>query len=144
MSKLLIISSAIHQQLSQAQRDNCIQVVEKSSYNYQLEIIEAGVYELPFIIKAHHNYNPFAGYIALGLILTTNADHVSRIMNHVDYCFTQFALAGMIIGNGIVTGSSLDELDDKINSPDPCLSGYKAAFNAVDCLIEFSEKLTRC
>ncbi|STX51789.1 6,7-dimethyl-8-ribityllumazine synthase [Legionella busanensis] len=137
MAKILIVSSNIHPELSVKQLQNSLDIIKDTSYQYQVESIKAGSYEIPFVINHYHNKNPFDGYIALGLILKKNLDHYHYIMNHVSTCFTQFALQGMIVGNGIITGLSLEELETNLDSKDPCLCGYISAFNAVNSLIKF-------
>ncbi|MGQ3889069.1 6,7-dimethyl-8-ribityllumazine synthase [Legionella sp. CNM-1927-20] len=137
MAKILIVSSNIHPELSAKQLQNCLDMVKETSYQYQVESINAGSYEIPFIINHYHKKNPFDGYIALGLILKNNLDHYHYIMNHVSTCFTQFALQSMVVGNGIIAGLSLDELEANLASNNPCLCGYISAFNAVNALIKF-------
>jgi 6,7-dimethyl-8-ribityllumazine synthase len=141
MSKILIISSNIHAELSSKQLANCLELVKKSDYEYQVEILKAGTYEIPFVIQAYHQKNIFDGYIALGLVLKTNADHFDYIMSHIKTCFSQFALDSIPVGNGIITGSNIEELSTKIHSDDPCLSAYPSAFNAVDYLIKLNKTI---
>ena len=141
MPKILIISSEIHKQLASEQLDLCLALVKNAGYNYQIELLQAGAYEIPFVINTYHQNKPFDGYIALGLILNANPDHYDTIMSHIRYCFTQFALKDIIVGNGIISGSTIEDLNDKIHSSNPCLSAYLSAFNAVDCLIKLKNKI---
>lgn len=141
MSKILIISSHIHQQLAAKQLNHCLELVKKSPYEYQTEIVAAGTYELPFVIQAYHQHHPFDGYIALGLVLNKNRDHYDYIMSHIKTCFTQFALNHIAVGNGIITGSDIQELETNIDSSDPCLSAYPSAFRAVDYLIQLHHRM---
>jgi 6,7-dimethyl-8-ribityllumazine synthase len=80
MTKLLIISSNIHKQLSPIQLNNCLKIVQNSKHDYHVEISSAGAYEIPFIINTYHQKTPYDGYIALGLLLKTNIDHYDYIM----------------------------------------------------------------
>ena len=141
MSKILIISSDIHKNLAAEQLDLCLTLVKHSGYNYQVESLQTGAYEIPFVINTYQQNQPFDGYIALGLILKTNLDHYNYIMSHIRYSFTRFALKDIIVGNGIISGSTIDELSDKVRSSDPCHSAYPSAFNAVDCLIKLRNKI---
>lgn len=141
MTKILIISSNIHKKLAARQLENCLNIVKKSHHDYQVEVAEVGTYEIPFIINSYHRDNPFDGYIALGLVLKTSLDHYDYIMSHIKECFTSFALNHIPVGNGILAGKSLEELAEKIDSPDPCISAYQSAFRAVDSLIELQKKL---
>lgn len=141
MAKILLISSCIHEELATEQLDLCLSLVKNAGYDYQVELLQAGTYEIPFVINACHQKKSFDAYIALGLILKADLDHYNHIMNHIRYCFTQFALNNIIVGNGIINGATIEELGKKIRSPDPCLSAYPSAFKAVDCLIKLSNKI---
>lgn len=141
MDRILIILSKVHDELSKIQRDKCVELVEQSGYLYALHELDAGTYEIPFVIDSYGREKLFDGYIALGLVLKNNSDHFDFVMSHIKACFTHFALQGIIVGNGIVTGSSLDELAMKISSDDPCLSAYASAFKAVDALIKFKKDM---
>lgn len=140
MPKILIISSQIHKKLASQQLDLCRTLVEEAGYHSQVELISAGVYEIPFVINTFNQYSPYDGYIALGLILKANLDHYNDIMSHIQHCFTQFALNNIIVGNGILSGSTSEELTEKLTSTNTCLSGYSAALNAVDCLLKLRSK----
>ena len=142
MSRILIISSDVHKALAAEQRERCIHFFKQSSYDYQVEIAKAGTYEIPFIINTYHSNNPFDGYIALGLVLKTNPDHYDYIMSHIRTCFTHFALHHIIVGNGIVSGSSLEELANNVSSDDPCVSAWHSACHAVDYLINLKARTT--
>ncbi len=142
MSKILVISSNVHKELSHKQLENCLALIKQSQHEHQVEILEAGSYEIPFVINTYHHNNPFDGYIALGLVMKTNLDHYDYIMSHIKNCFTQFAINHIAVGNGIITGSTLDELATKIDSQDPCQSAYPSAFKAVDSLIKLKNKVS--
>lgn len=144
MAKILILSSTIHKELSCKQLSNCLEFVKNTEHDFQVESIGAGTYEIPFVIQAYHNKQLFDGYIALGLILNTNPSHYDYIMSHIKTCFTQFALNNIIVGNGIISGSSMEDLADKINSDDPCLSAYPSACHAVDYLVRLKNNLNAC
>ncbi|AUH72454.1 6,7-dimethyl-8-ribityllumazine synthase [Legionella sainthelensi] len=141
MAKILIISSCIHKELSALQLSYCIEVVKGSNYEYQIESFPAGTYEIPFVINTFQKKNPFDGYIALGLLLNSNREHYNYIMSHINTCFTQFALNDVIVGNGIISGCDLDDLSNKVNSSNPCVSAYTSAFNAVDYLIQLKKRI---
>lgn len=51
MAKILIISSCIHKELAALQLSNCIELVKDSNYEYQIESLQAGTYEIPFVIN---------------------------------------------------------------------------------------------
>ena len=143
MTKILIVSSNIHKKLASEQLEKCLNIVKKSHHDYQVEIVEAGTYEIPFIINSYHHENPFDGYIALGLVLKSNIDHYHYIMSHIQECFTYFSLNNIAVGNGIISGANLEELAVKIDSQDPCLAAYQSAFYAVDYLIKFKQNMVK-
>lgn len=143
MARILIISSNIHQELSPIQLANCLEIVEQSPYDHHVEILDAGTYEIPFAINTFHRHNPYDGYIALGLVLNTNVNHYDYIMSHIKHSFSYFSLNNIVVGNGIVSGSSIDELTAKVTSSDPCLSAYPSAIKAVDTLIKLNAKMSR-
>ena len=143
MSRILIISSNIHADLSQRQLSHCVELVKKSKHDFHIETVNAGAYEIPFVVNAYQQANPFDGYIALGLILKTNQYHFDYITSHISACFTHFALNNIAVGNGIIAGETRNELAFRIDSADPCVSGYHGAFNAVDYLINLKDKTLR-
>lgn len=141
MARILIVSSNVHKTLAEEQREKCVQLVKQSQHDCQVEIMEAGTYEIPFVINSHHHsQQPFDAYIALGLVLKANWDHFDWIMSHIKESFTRFALSNMIVGNGIVSAMNLEELAAKVASSDPCLSAYPSAFQAVNYLLAFKQK----
>ena len=62
MTKILIVSSNVHKKLSAEQLEKCLNIVKKSQHEYQVEIVEAGTYEIPFVISSYHRKNIFDGY----------------------------------------------------------------------------------
>lgn len=141
MAKLLIISSNIHKELAPRQLAKCLELVKKTQHDYQIELLESGIYEIPFVINTWHQKSPFDAYIALGLVLKSNMDHYEYITSHVKNCLTHFALNNIVVGNGIISGISTDDLASKIDSPDPCISAYPSAVNAVNCLIKLRNNI---
>lgn len=142
MPNILLISSNIHKELAAEQLDLCSSLVKNAGYDYQIEVLQAGTYEIPFVINAYHQAKIFDGYLALGLVLQSNLNHYNDIMTHIRYCFTQFALNDIIVGNGIISARTTEELGEKIRSSDPCLCAYPSAFNAIDCLIRLRNKIS--
>lgn len=143
MGKILILSSRVHENLAEKQLSHCLEVAKKSTHEIQIEKVAAGTYELPFVIQAYHKQNPFDGYIALGLVLKANLDHYEYIMSHIKTCFTQFALQNIAVGSGIITGIDLQDLANKIDNPDPCVSAYASAFQAVNYLINLMDEIEK-
>lgn len=139
MGKILILSSQIHKSLAEKQLYHCLEIAKQSKHDIQIEKVAAGTYELPFVIQSYHQRKPFDGYIALGLVIKANLDHYNTIMSHIKTCFTHFALNNIAVGNGIITGTDLQDLANKIDHPDPCVSAYASAFRAVNYLISLQE-----
>lgn len=141
MPNILLICSNIQKELAAEQLDLCSSLVKNAGYEYQVELLEAGTYEIPFVINAYHKKKFFDGYLALGLVLQADPHHYNNIMNHIRYSFTQFALNNIIVGNGIISGTTIEELGEKIRSSNPCFSAYPSAFNAIDCLIRLRKRI---
>lgn len=141
MSKILLISSNVHKELSSKQLELCTDLVKNAEYSYQVELLQAGAYEIPFVINTYQQQGSFDAYIALGLILNMVPEHYENIMSHIRYCFSHFALNNIIVGNGIISAATIEELHERVLSPNPCLSGYSSAFHAVDKLIQFKKKI---
>lgn len=59
MSKILIISSCIHKDLASEQLDKCLTLVNNSEHDHQVELLQAGVYEIPFVINTYQRNKPF-------------------------------------------------------------------------------------
>lgn len=141
MAKILVVSSQIHQTLSTQQLSSCTAVLDNSSHDYDVEMLSAGTYEIPYVINAYAKNKTYDAYIALGLVLKINIDHYEYIMSHIKQCFTHFALNSIIVGNGIISGSSIDELTTLVNSQDPCKAAHLSACKAVQALLSLEEKL---
>ncbi|MGC1183457.1 6,7-dimethyl-8-ribityllumazine synthase [Legionella sp.] len=141
MPNILLICSNIHKELAAEQLDLCSSLVKNAGYDYQVELLQAGTYEIPFVINAYHQKKIFDGYLALGLVLQADLNHYNHIMTHIRYCFTQFTLNDIIVGNGVISGMTIEELGERIRSSNPCVSAYPSAFNAIDCLIKLRNKI---
>ena len=136
MPNILLICSNIHKDLAAEQLDLCSSLVKKADYDYQVELLEAGTYEIPFVINAYHQKNSFDAYLALGLVLQADSNHYNDIMTHIRYCFTQFALNNIIVGNGIISAPHMDILKERVENGER----VEEAINAVDYLIRFKNK----
>lgn len=141
MSKptILVVWSNYYQELAAKQLESCVNLLEKSDYSYAVETVEAGTYELPVVMQYYHRHQPFDAYIPLSLLLKGSTDHYEFIWEHVKECFIKFALQGMMIGNGIISAPSMEVLTSRVENEER----VQEAFNAVDYLIRFQEKIKR-
>ena len=137
--KILIVWSNYYKDLAQKQLDSCLSLLEKSNYDYTLERVEAGTYEIPVVIQYYHRNNPFDGYLPLSLLLKGSTDHYEFIWEHVKDCFIQFALDGLLIGNGIISAPSMDALTARVENHER----VEEAYRALDYLIQFKDKLNK-
>ena len=48
MPNILLVSSCIHKELAHEQLDYCSSLVKNAGYDYQVELLQAGTYEIPF------------------------------------------------------------------------------------------------
>ena len=135
--KILVVWSNYHKDLAQQQLDSCLQLLKSSDYEYKVETVEAGTYEIPVVMQYYHRHDPFDGYIPLSLLLKGGTDHYEFIWEHVKECFIKFALDGLLLGSGIISAPTHDLLKSRVESGER----VKEAFNAVDYLIRFKDKL---
>src|SRR5688572_28832490 len=135
-SKILIVWSNYHKALAEQQLKSCVDLLKQSDYDYKIETVGAGTYEIPAVIRYYHEYQPFDGYIPLSLLLEGGTDHYEFIWEHVKDCFTQFALRGLNIGCRIISASTKELLQSRVESGERS----KEAFRAVDYLIRLKAK----
>lgn len=135
--KILVVWSNYHKDLADKQLDSCLQLLKSSNYDYQVETVEAGTYEIPVVMQYYHRNQPFDGYIPLSLLLKGGTDHYEFIWEHVKECFIKFAMDGLLLGSGIISAPTHELLKSRVESGER----VKEAFNAVDYLIRFKHKL---
>lgn len=133
---ILIIWSNYYQDLAEKQLEICLSKLKPYDYNYQVETVEAGVYEIPAVIQHYHRLHPFDAYLPLGLLLKGKTDHYDFIWEHIKECFIQFALEGLVIGNGIISSPSMDVLQERVENGER----VQEAIHAVDYLIRLKNK----
>lgn len=137
--KILVLWSNYHKELAEQQLESCVSLLKASPYEYQIETIEAGTYEIPVVMGYYHRNDPFDAYIPLSLLLKGDTDHYEFIWEHVKECFIQFSMQGLLMGNGIISAPTPELLKSRVESG----KRSKEAFNAVDYLIRFKNKLIR-
>ncbi|KTC65010.1 6,7-dimethyl-8-ribityllumazine synthase (plasmid) [Legionella adelaidensis] len=138
MSKpnILIVLSNYYKSLSERQLEICLEKIKPYHYNYQVEVVEAGTYEIPAVIQHFHRVHRFDGYLPLSLLLKGKTDHYEFIWQHVKECFIQFALEGLNIGNGIISAPSMEILHERVENGERT----QEAINALDYLIRLKNK----
>jgi 6,7-dimethyl-8-ribityllumazine synthase len=135
-ARILVVSSNYYQDLAEQHLSNCLALLKPSGYEYQVETVEAGSYEIPAVIQYYHQHAPFDGYIPLGLLLKGSTDHYEFIWEHIKECFIQFALNGITLGNGIISAPSMDVLIGRVHNKER----VEEAFKAVDYLIRLKQR----
>lgn len=135
--KILLVWSNYYKELGEKQLASCIERLDQSNYDYKIETVSAGTYELPSVIQHYHQHDPYDGYIPLGLLLKGSTDHYEFILEHVKACFIQFALRGLSIGNGIISASSMELLTSRVENHER----VHEAINAVDYLIQLKKRM---
>ncbi len=136
---ILIVWSNYYQSLAERHLEVCINKLKHYEYDYQVEAVEAGTYELPAVIQHYQSTRPFDGYLPLSLLLKGKTDHYEFIWEHVKECFIKFALDGLFIGNGIISAPSMDILHERVENGER----VQEAINAVDYLIRLKNKKDR-
>lgn len=138
-AKILVVWSNYHKGLAEQQLESCLTLLRKSDYDFSVETVEAGTYEIPTVMHYYHHNKPFDGYIPLSLLLKGGTDHYEFIWEHVKDCFIKFSMEGLLIGNGIISAPNRDLLISRVESGERS----QEAFNAVDYLIRFKKGLLR-
>ncbi|MDP1602207.1 MAG: 6,7-dimethyl-8-ribityllumazine synthase [Legionella sp.] len=136
-AKILIVWSDYYKELAKKQLDSCIRLLDNSPYDYSVEHVEAGTYEIPVVIQYYHQNNPFDGYLPLALLLKGSTDHYEFIWEHVKECFIKFAMEGLLIGNGIISAPTMEAMTTRVENNER----VEEAFQALDYLIRFKERL---
>ncbi len=134
-AKILVVWSNYHQGLAEQQLESCVELLEKSIYDFKVETVKAGTYELPSVIYHYHRHDPYDAYIPLSLLLKGKTDHYEFIWEHVKECFIKFTMEGVLIGNGIISAPSMEVMISRIKNKERS----QEAFNAVDYLIQFKK-----
>jgi 6,7-dimethyl-8-ribityllumazine synthase len=134
--KILVVWSNYYNTLAKKQLDSCLQILDQSSYEYEVETVEAGTYEIPSVMQYYHRNNPYAGYLPLSLLLKGSTDHYEFIWEHVKECFIQFALDGLLLGNGIISAPTMEILTSRVENHERVAEAYRA----LDYLIRFKAK----
>jgi 6,7-dimethyl-8-ribityllumazine synthase len=137
--KILVLCSHYYKELAAKQLASCLALLNASRYDYVVETVEAGTYEIPAAILNFHRNQPFDGYISLGLLLKGSTDHYDFIMQHVRECFIKLAMDGVLIGDGNVYAPTMDLLISRVENAER----VQEAFDAVDYLIRLKEKLKK-
>ena len=135
-SKILVVWSNYYQQLAEKQLDGCLQLLKSSEYDYRVEKVEAGTYEIPAVIQWYHHNNPFDAYLPLSLLLKGSTDHYEFIWEHVKACFINFTMNGLLLGNGIISAPTMEIMISRIENGERT----QEAFNAVDYLIRLKNR----
>lgn len=139
MPNLLIVWSNYYPDFAQKQLETCLSKLKHYDYDYQIETVEAGTYEIPAVIQHYHRVQAFDGYLPLSLLLKGSTDHYEFIWEHVKECFIKFALDGLTIGNGIISAPNMDILKERVENGERT----EEAIHAVDYLIKLKNKISR-
>lgn len=134
--KVLLVWSDYYKELAKKQLDSCLSLLDGSGYDYDIENVQAGTYEIPVVIQHYHRTNPYAGYLPLSLLLKGSTDHYDFIWEHVKECFIRFALDGLLIGNGIISAPDMSLLTSRVENHER----VKEAFHALDYLIRLKAR----
>ena len=135
--RILVVWSNYYEELAQKQLDSLLPLLDKSNYDYQVETVDAGTYEIPVVMQYYHQNHPFDAYIPLSLLLNGSTDHYEFIWEHVKECFIEFAMDGMLIGNGIISAPNMETLVSRVENTER----VHEAFRAVDYLIKFKKRV---
>lgn len=131
-----MVWSNYYKELAEQQLQSCIRLLKTSPYDYQIETVAAGTYEIPAVMQYYHQNQPFDGYLPLSLLLKGSTDHYEFIWEHVKECFIRFTLEGMLLGNGIISAPSFALLRERVENGER----VQEAWQAVDYLIQLKQR----
>lgn len=131
-----MVWSNYYTDLADKQLNSCLQLLKHSAYDYVVETVEAGTYEIPAVMQYFHKHEPFDAYIPLSLLLKGSTDHYEFIWEHIKECFIKFAMDGLLLGNGIISAPNMDTMIARVENGER----VQEAFNAVDYLIRFKQR----
>jgi 6,7-dimethyl-8-ribityllumazine synthase len=134
--KILVVWSNYYTDLAKKQLDGCLRILDQASYDYSVERVEAGTYEIPAVINYFHHNLPYAGYLPLSLLLKGSTDHYEFIWEHIKECFIKFTMEGLLIGNGIISAPSREVLMARVETH----SRSEEAFRGLDYLLKLKKK----
>jgi 6,7-dimethyl-8-ribityllumazine synthase len=135
-NKILVVWSNYYKDLAKQQLNSCLALLDQSKYEYSIEVVDAGTYEIPVVIQYYHRNQPYSGYLPLGLLLKGSTDHYEFVWEHVKTCFIQFAMEGVLIGNGIISAPNVEILTQRVDNQDR----VKEALRALEYLMQLKEK----
>jgi 6,7-dimethyl-8-ribityllumazine synthase len=135
-NKILVVWSNYYQDLAKKQLEGCLHILDNSNYEYAVETVEAGTYELPAVIQYYQQNSPYDGYLPLSLLLKGSTDHYEFIWEHVKECFIQFAMNGVLIGNGIISAPSMEVMTIRVENHERTQEAYRA----LDYLIQLKQR----
>lgn len=137
--RILLVWSNYYEELANKQLDSCVQLLKQSNYDYAIEKVAAGTYEIPVVMQYYHQNHPFDAYIPLSLLLKGSTDHYEFIWEHIKECFIKFAMDGLLLGNGIIAAPDMSTMISRVENGER----IQEAFNAVDYLIQFKQKIKK-
>ena len=137
-AKILVVWSNYYDKLAEEQLASCVELLSNSPYEYKIETVKAGTYEIPAVIRHYQQYQPYDGYIPLSLLLKGSTDHYEFIWEHVKECFIQFTMSGLFIASsGIISAPTMEILIERVKQKER----VKEAFAAIDYLIQLKNKI---
>ncbi|KTD24226.1 MULTISPECIES: 6,7-dimethyl-8-ribityllumazine synthase [Legionella] len=136
VNKVLVVWSNYYEELAKKQLDSCLELLNQAKYDYAVETVDAGTYEIPAVIRYYQRHKPYAGYLPLSLLLKGSTDHYEFIWEHVKECFIKFAMEGVFIGNGIISAPSMEILTTRVENRER----VKEAFKALHYLLQLKNK----
>jgi 6,7-dimethyl-8-ribityllumazine synthase len=136
-ARILVICSNYYPELAKQHLEHALKLLDspeyQAKYEYSIEMLEAGTYEIPFVIQHCHRNRPFDAYLPLSLLLKGGTDHYEFIWEHVKECFIRFALEGIVIGNGIISAPTMEALTSRVEEG----ARVEEAVRAIDYLLKF-------
>ena len=83
--------------------------------------------EIPIAIRMAHETGTFDGYVALGCVIRGETTHYDTVCNDSSRALTMLGLAGVCIGNGILTVENYEQAAVRADPNDQNKGGGAAA-----------------
>lgn len=124
--KVLIVIAAYYAAISAAQLASARAVLDGAGAVH--ETVEMpGSLEIPTAIGIAHRQGEYDGYVALGCVIRGRTSHYDVVVNESARGIATLGLAGVCIGNGIITVENMEQAEERADATRLDTAGGAAA-----------------
>ena len=110
--KVLIVIAPYYTKIAEAQLAAARGVIEAAGAEH--ETIEVpGSLEIAPAITLAHRLGDYDGYVALGCVIRGATSHYDVVVNESARGITMLGLAGVAVGNGIITVENIEQAEER-------------------------------